>query len=289
MEKAIEKNNKGVNFFLNEDFENAELQYKAALEEDKDNATALNNLGLLYHQKGEYKQAAEYFKKAISIKSKDTYYLNLANSLVYLKDYNEAEVAYKKSLDINPENVNTKISLAKFYESIDRINDAIRYWEDLVDSYDNESFDIELVKKYMALAKYEKAISLLYNVSSKGENALVYYYIGICEFNLKNFGNAEIAFKKSLGIKPDFTDARHYLAINYLSKGEYFNAIKEFDYIITIEPENHKVKLDKAIVYLNIGEYVKAEEIIENICKLDPRNQKANYYRNVVYNLLKSK
>ena len=289
MDKAIEKNNKGVKFFLNKDFENAELEYKAALDEDKENTTTLNNLGLLYHQKGEYERAIEYFKKAISISSKDTYYLNLANSQVYLKNYDEAETAYKKCLEINPDNVNAKISLAKFYEAINRFREATTYWEDLTGSYDNESFSVELAKNYMALSKYEKALSLLTYVSSKEENAMVYYFMGICEFNLKNFGNAEIVFKRSLGINPDFSEARHYLAINYLSKGEYAEALKEFDFIIKNEPENHKVKLDKASVLLNIGEYKKAAEIIDIVCKFDPENQKAIYYKDVVSNLLMSR
>ena len=57
MEVTIEKNNMGVHHFLNNDFKSAEDYYKEALDKDERNTSALNNIGLLYHQEGKFEKA----------------------------------------------------------------------------------------------------------------------------------------------------------------------------------------------------------------------------------------
>ena len=142
MVTAIEKNNKGVQYLLNKDFENAEFEFKELLENDKTNTTALNNMGLLLHQKGKYEEAIDCFNKAISLNGKDTYFLNLANSLTFLGKFEEAEQNYIKCLHINTDNANAKISLAKLYEKTGQINLAKGIWEDLVNASNKEFYKI---------------------------------------------------------------------------------------------------------------------------------------------------
>lgn len=289
MEPAIQKNNKGVEYFFNNDLEKAETEYKKALDLDPQNATALNNLGLLHHQKKEYAKAIGFFMKAIAVKEKDTYLLNLANSLVFLEKYTEAEENYKKCLSLNPENEKAKISLARFYENTGKVQNATKIWAQLAYSSPKESYKIELAKNYMAAGKYENALSVFINLHSANKIALIDCYIGVCHFNLQNHGMAEAAFKKSLAAEPDNYKTRHYLAINYLSKGEHHNALRELDFLIKMYPENLKVKLDKATLFLNLGDFPKAREIIEAVLKIDPEHKKALHYKQLVGKLNQSK
>lgn len=289
MEETIKINNKGVEHFLNKDFEKAEAEYGKALGIDPQNTTALNNLGLLHHQKKEYDKAVELFTKAIKVHSKDTYHLNLANSLAFLGKYTEAEDNYKQCLSQNPDNENAKISLARFYEIIGRVGDATKIWAQLAYSSPKEFYKIELAKNYMTSGKYENALSVLNNLDSISESAVVDFHIGVCHFNLQNYGMAEAAFKKSLGNEPDNYKTRHYLAMNYLSKGDYSSAIKELDFLIKMNPENLKVKLDKASLLLNFGDYPKALLIIDSVLNVDPKNEKALHYKSLVSELNQKK
>ena len=282
MKSSIKTNNKGVEHFLNKDFERAEEEYKKALQANSKNTTALNNLGLIYHQKGEYEKAAENFKKAIALNEKDTYYLNLANALVFLKKYKEAEESYKKCLRINPQNEIAKMSMARFFEALKQPQRATVLWEDLANSTAHDYYKLELAKNYIAIGWFENALSMLHHLNSKNENAKLLCYIGVCEFNLKNYGLAENALKNSLALEPDDYKTRHYLAINYLSKGDYQKSIKEFDFLIKMNPDDTKVKLDKASLLLNIGKYNEAMELIDYILKIEPENGKALYYKKVV-------
>ncbi len=279
MEQTNEINNKGVQYFLNGSFEKAELEYKKALGINENNATVLNNLGLLYHKKKAYRKAIECFQKAIKTIESDTYYLNMANSFTMLKENSRAEFYYIKSLEINSENVNTVTSLALFYQACNRIVESSELWKRLLRSNENDNYKIELAKNYMALGNYEEALSVFMSIKSEHQSAAIFYYVGVCEFNLKNFGIAEIEFKKSLVIEPDNYNTRHYLSINYLSKGDYKHAVKEMELLIKLYPDNQKVKNDLTAVYLNLGEYKNAEKIVNEILCVDPENEKANRYR----------
>ena len=141
----------------------------------------------------------------------------------------------------------------------------------------------------MALGKYEEALALLSQNKWSGKSAAIYFYIGICEFNLKNYGLAEEAFKKSLGIEPDNFNTRHYLAINYLSKGDYINALKELDLLIRLHPENEKVSLDKVSVLLSLRQIEDAELLNNKVIRLNNKNAKALQYKKMIDELNRNK
>ena len=282
MEETIKINNKGVELFLNKNLDEAEQEFLKVLVKDDFNITALNNLGLLYHQKGNYEEAVVCYSKAIEIQPKDTYYLNRANSFVFLEKLNEAEEDYKACLRVNPDNVNAKASLARFYEVIKKTESAIHIWEHLVHTSTEDFYKIELAKAYMSIGKYKDALSLFHALNSTNEEILINYYIGVCHFNLKNYGIAEDAFKSCLEVEPNNYNIRHYLAVSYLSKEEFESALTEFDFLTKMYPENLKVKLDKIAVLLNMHDFKKASEIIKSVLAVDPKNEKALYYNKTI-------
>ncbi|WP_167619859.1 tetratricopeptide repeat protein [Maribellus sediminis] len=282
MEKVIEINNKGVGHFLNQEFDLAEKRYMQALEIDSANATTLNNLGLLYHQKKEYAVAEEYFLKALKVKEKATYFLNLANAQVFLRKLKDAEKNYKKALQLDPQNENANVSLAKFYESLKLYSDACQIWEKLVQQSGNINYQVEWAKNLMALGRFEAALSIIARHEWLETSAALQLYAGICEFNLKNYGLAEEAFRRSLAIEPDSFRTRHYLAVNYLSKGDSKSALKELTFLMRLHPENEKVKLDAVSVLLSLQQWNEARKLIEAILEHNPTNEKATEYLEIL-------
>ena len=53
--------------------------YKEALLHNPYNKQALNNLGVIYHEKNQFNKSIELFKKAISV---DKFYLDALNNLI---------------------------------------------------------------------------------------------------------------------------------------------------------------------------------------------------------------
>lgn len=94
----------------------AEQEYMAALEENLNSATTLNNLGFIQYRTGRLNDAASNFKKAIQADSKFAQaYNNLGLVLEAQNDLAQAESYYKKALNINPEMIQAYINLGDIY------------------------------------------------------------------------------------------------------------------------------------------------------------------------------
>ena len=65
--KADIYNNKGLDFFQNNDFENAIICFFQALTHDKNYAHAYSNIGNILIQKGEFEEAISMYQKAIKM------------------------------------------------------------------------------------------------------------------------------------------------------------------------------------------------------------------------------
>lgn len=283
MEATVTKtNNEGVAQFLGKDFKKAEEHFKKALQEDGSNSTAMSNLGLLYHNKHKYDMAVDCFRKAISIAEKDTYYLNLANALVFLKSYAEAEEAYQKSLELNPRNGNAMLSLARFHAFMGNPIKATPLLEKLALGTGGSGVKLELSKNYISLGYFEKALTVLFPLRPREKDGSVSYYIGLCEFHLKNYGLAKTTFLSALSQNPDYRSCRHYLALTHLYLGEYEESLKAFNFLIKLFPEETKYRLDKIAVLMQLKRHSECKSQIEQVLKIDPHNPKAKTYESLI-------
>ena len=94
----------------------AEQEYRAALEENPNSATTLNNLGFIQYRTGRLNDAFSNFNRAIQADSKFAEaYNNLGLVLEAQNDLAQAELYYKKALNINPELIQAYINLGDIY------------------------------------------------------------------------------------------------------------------------------------------------------------------------------
>ena len=83
--------------------------------------------GQYYLRKKEYKNAIEYYKKAVTTnKNAGHIYLNIASTYELMDDVESALENWKKAVEYNPKNIDAKISLANAYLKLDDIQNAIR-------------------------------------------------------------------------------------------------------------------------------------------------------------------
>ncbi len=286
MDVAIEKNNEAVKFFLNENFKEAELKYKAALMDDENNTTVLNNLGLLYHQQKNFDEAEKYFEKAITLNSKDVYHVNLANTYVFRKKNKLAHKHYQAALDQNPSNENAKVGLAKLYVVYKDFSSADDLWRNLIQSTHRFIYMVNYAQSLVAQKKFEQTLEFLYSINIKEDSSAKWHLIGVCEFSLKNYGLAETAFKKGLALEPDQVNIRQHLATNFLAKGDTESAIKQFDQVIVMQPENYAALTNKGVILLGNGQLKESLKIFKKALKIKPNFEKAIAYKNRVTSML---
>lgn len=104
--------------FKKGEYREAELDYKRALAADSSSVTAKYNLGNALYESESYSEAEIYFKglgdtlKNLSASKASDYFHNSGNLALKQKKYQEAVDAYKESLRLMPDNMETKSNLA---------------------------------------------------------------------------------------------------------------------------------------------------------------------------------
>jgi tetratricopeptide (TPR) repeat protein len=105
--------NLGGFYFGLQDFKQAISHYKRATELDSNYSTAFNILGYAYRQDGNYADAETAFKKYIQLIPNDPNpYDSYAELLLKMGRFDEAIAQYKKALEIDPKFVNSHFGIA---------------------------------------------------------------------------------------------------------------------------------------------------------------------------------
>lgn len=102
----------GTYYYDNEDFINGEKEYIKAIEINPKQGGIRNNLGLIYLDQGKLDEAKKIFEEELGLSpGSDTYY-NYGLTLYYSREYSEAEDAWLKVLEIDPDDI---VTLEKLY------------------------------------------------------------------------------------------------------------------------------------------------------------------------------
>ena len=133
-------------------YSQSETYYKKVISINPNNTTALNNLGRLYEETGDTSKAIEYFKLAIS-KNSDIALIhrNLGKALLKIKDLAEAELAFKKSLEIEP-HPEAYFNLGKIFSEKNELNFAKENFEIALSA--EMQPDIEKPEEFRLAIKY---------------------------------------------------------------------------------------------------------------------------------------
>lgn len=132
---------------VDNNFTNAEANYRKAISKNSENATAPYNLGNAYYNKETYSEAFGRFKQAGEIATnkadKHSAYHNMGNVFMKNKEYQKAVDAYKEALRNNPTDEETRYNLALAKEMLkkeeeEKKNDENKDNQDKEDKEDEE-------------------------------------------------------------------------------------------------------------------------------------------------------
>ena len=119
--KRALRESKNITYQANEnlvqnDFINAEAEYRRAISKSSENAAAPYNLGRAHYNRESYTEAFGNFKqageKATSKPDKHKAFHNMGNVFMQSKEYQKAVEAYKEALRANPKDEETRYNLA---------------------------------------------------------------------------------------------------------------------------------------------------------------------------------
>ncbi|MEZ7893291.1 MAG: tetratricopeptide repeat protein [Candidatus Wallbacteria bacterium] len=174
------------------------LTVNAAAEQD---INAMNDVGLLYYNSGNYEEAISEFQKILKIKpDHDTAHFNLGCVYQKKKNWKEADRYFTNVLDIVPN--------------------------------DNEA------KKRLILSAEAWVKQLKTDLAGQPQNPNLHNDLGRAYISLDKLDDAYAEISKALAIKADLAAAHYNLAYLYLKKDSPQKAVDEIKKACEIEPKN---------------------------------------------------
>lgn len=160
--------------------DNAISYYQKALEGDSEFALAHNGMAIALFSKHRYKDAEFHFKKASEIEPDNTDFLiNLARLYQFLNDYKKCFIKYEEAININPKDTSLHFDLGNILLKQGDLKKAMFHFSEVIRLDPN--------------------------------NAEAYYAAGIIFAKSKMYEKAEKFFLKALEINPNYLNARNSL------------------------------------------------------------------------------
>lgn len=213
----------------------------------------LNNLGNLFKEIKDYKNAIRAFSDAIRLNPKDfNAYNNLGIVYEAINDYDKAIAAYKQAVRIKPNyskavnNIGVVLYKQKKYkEAIEIFKIALKVDPEYNELYSNIGACYNKLKQYeYAIENLDKAIELNPN------NAGAYTNLGNVYNKMHDYKKAASLHEKSIKLEPNGVNAHSNLGTSYKNLGYTNKAIQSYKKAIQLDPNFENAHFDLATIYL---------------------------------------
>ena len=212
---AIAIDNMGTVYMAEENYSKAEECFKKAIAINPNSSSAYYHLAQLECSRGQYSKCLLYIDKCLAWKGYSSYAYNLKGDALRLQGNEAAAIAaYKKSIEITPENLAPYANLAAIYEARGDYELALENYKTMASINPNaEETMLKLADMYLQTGNYDNAISyynkLNRNLRTEGVKGLAsaYYGMAMDSANKSNFSS----------------DKRLVEAYNYIDKAIQLN------------------------------------------------------------------
>src|SRR5256885_12046596 len=220
--KAVEYFRDGLSFLSKDDCQRALPYFQKATESDNGYGEAWAPTGFCSEKLGRHAEAIEASKKAVMIRPSVESYFNIGLANYYLKQYREAEQAYRQAIKLDPYNAADAYyalglnyrDWGQFDDEIQAYKNAIRLKPDYTVAYDR------LGQRYLQLKKYAEAIDIFKQLSAQRPgDANAQNNLGEAYEAIGKHDEAVEAFRQATRLKPDFGKAYFNLGKTMLTQG----------------------------------------------------------------------
>jgi tetratricopeptide (TPR) repeat protein len=229
--RAVQLFRDGLSFLSKDDCERALPYFQQATESDGGYAEAWAQMGFCDEKLSRHADAIEASKKAVGIRPSAESYFNIGLANYRLKQYREAEAAYRQSIKLDPYNAAdayyalglTYRDSGQFDDEIQSYKQAIRLKPDFLSAYDHLGLRYLQVKKYSEAAEAFKQVATLKPGDANAQNNLGEAYEA-----LGRHAESVEAFRQAIRLKPDFGKAYFNLGKTLLAQGNRDAAIEQY-------------------------------------------------------------
>lgn len=203
--------------------------------------------------------------------------LNLASGFESLGNYLHALQIYTSLIESDETYIEPYLRLVMLYEKTGRVEEAGKVLEKMTEV--NKTNDYALIfasEFFIRFSNWEKALSVVENIDAS-VYPVAYYWSGLCNYNLKNYGHAResLEYLRKIDGKYEYWSHALFLLANIeFDTGNYNQALefaKEIEYVYT---DNWELYLLLAKIYYKLDMIIHADEKITKALKFAKGNPK---------------
>ncbi len=241
--------NRGYAHELLGEIENAEINYKKALElADNNKDIYENRLGIYFYRLRNYKKAIEHYNKAIEFYQKPVYFENIGLAYERSGEIKNAEQSYRKAVECAAHDKDKYLNrLGFFLSGLGKHNEAIRLLEEAIQinkvpTYlENLGFSLEKLGQLKEAEKnYTKALEI-----SSGQKDIYLNRLGIFNYNQKKYEDAILYYRQAIDENPK--------AVYYENLGNAYKDSGNFALFEDAYQKAAKIEPHNGIYYFQLG------------------------------------
>ncbi len=246
---------------------------------------AMQLLGLLLNQKGQFAEAAELLREAvIQAPGHSALHNNLGMTLYRMEKTDEAVSQFRRAIELREDfakahnNLGAALmKLGRLDEAVTACMEAIRLQGDYRQAYNN--LGLALKKKgdlTEAVAAYEKALNLDPQYAEALSNLSM---VLIAQGKLKE---AERNLQKVVGLAPNSAEFRNNLGVLFNRQGRFEEAVAASEKAITMSEDYLEASNNLGTALMELGRFSEANAAFEKAIAIDAECAEPHHNRSLV-------
>jgi tetratricopeptide (TPR) repeat protein len=215
---------------------------------------------------GDYQQGEIHLKEALKNDERSLYLLKKVSRVLLEQGKGEEALDFaRRSVDMNPEDMDAKGLLAGIYSQLQRFELAISQYREILEvDPENTEARLQLSTLFIRSKDFDSALGHLTRlIKDNPELLIAHYYIGRINLERNEYSSAEKAYLRVLEINPDFIPALFDQAVLYGKMDKFDRAIACYKRILAISPTNMTAGERLISLYYKTGQEKAAEEAIK--------------------------
>lgn len=260
--------------------EEAKNYCKTWLEAEPQSLEALNVSGLLSVKQQNFKQALDFFNKAILLNpSEPTLHNNIANVYIALGNIEKAKQHLNEVLRFDQRRPEAYNNLGRLYFKQNLISDAIPLFEKALRlNPDYWEAHYNLAHSFIKHNQFNRAAEHYHAVIQLVPNhPTAHFNLGLAHLEDQNYAAAEEHLAAAWKLTPDNLEAAKQLGHVFVLLGKTEKAIQTYESILSMDPNLSEIHHNLAILYLRNDEREKATQHFERALVLQPKNETAEH------------
>ncbi len=262
----------GADLSAKGDDNGALAEYQNALRLDADNLVAIRNIGRIYSQLDDQKQARVFLERAFEMNPSDAQVCNNLGA-VFSNTGNSGDAIpyFEKAVALDSTNEMYLTNLGQEYTKVGRIGLALPLLR-TARALDrrNAIIPYSLGNCFAASQSYDSA-EFYYRLSaaSGGRPAELYYRLGTVQNRLGKTWEAAESFEEALSRHPDFQVCRQALAMLYLADKQFSAAAEQFEVLATADSSFFPAWIGLGTAFALDGRAEDSDRILKHLFAID--------------------